>query len=136
MTKLSYPITRKCDQMDDYHGTQVADPYRWLEDVDSPETLDWVKQQNELTFGYLGQIPARDRLRKRITELWDYARAMTIYHRGKHYFQFRNSGLQNQDVMYVMDSPTDPGHVLLDPNTFSKDGTSSLNIWSVSDDGN
>jgi len=135
MTKLSYPPTRKCDQMDDYHGTQVADPYRWLEDVDSPESLEWIKQQNELTFSFLGQIPARDRLRRRITELWDYARAMTIYHRGQYYFQFHNSGLQNQDVLYVMDSPTGTGRLLLDPNTFSQDGTSSLNNWSVSDNG-
>lgn len=136
MTKLSYPFARKSGQVDDYHGTQIADPYRWLEDVDSPETLAWVRAQNELTFGCLSQIPARDRLRKRITELWDYARAMTIHHRGRRYFQFRNSGLQNQDVMYVMDSPADPGRVLLDPNAFSADGTSALNTWAVSDDGN
>ena len=136
MLKSSYPATPTNNQMDDYHGTLVTDPYRWLEDVDSPETLAWVKAQNELTFGYLEQIPGRDRLRTRLTSLWDFGRAMTVYHRASHYFQFRNSGLQNQDVLYVMDSPTASGRVLLDPNTLSKDGTAALNTWSFSDDGN
>ena len=134
-TKITYPFASTGDQVDNYHGTLVADPYRWLEDVDSPETLAWVKAQNELTFNTLSQIPAREKLRKRLTELWDFARAMTIHHKGKRYFQFRNSGLQNQDVMYVMDCPGEDGRVLLDPNLFSKDGTSALNTWSVSDDG-
>jgi prolyl oligopeptidase len=135
-TKLTYPKAPTGIQVDNYHGTQVPDPYRWLEDVDSPETIAWVEAQNKLTFGYLGQIPARDRIRKRLTSLWDFNRAMTIYHRGNKYFQFRNSGLQNQDVFYVMDSPTATGKVLLDPNTISKDGTAALNTWSVSEDGN
>jgi prolyl oligopeptidase len=135
-TKLTYPKAPTGTQVDNYHGTQVPDPYRWLEDVDSPETIAWVKAQNELTFGYLGQIPARDKIRKRLTSLWDFNRAMTIYHRENRYFQFRNSGLQNQDVFYVMDSPTATGKVLLDPNTISKDGTAALNTWSVSEDGN
>ena len=135
-TRLAYPNTPTGNQVDDYHGKPVSDPYRWLEDVDSPETIAWVKDQNEVTFGYLDRIPGRDRLRKRLTSLWDFGRAMTIHHRGDHYFQFRNGGLQNQDVMYVMDNPKDPGRVLLDPNTFSEDGTVSLNTWSVSDDGN
>ncbi|HEX7621005.1 MAG TPA: prolyl oligopeptidase family serine peptidase [Anaerolineales bacterium] len=132
---FTYPKTPTGNQKDDYHGISVTDPYRWLEDVDSPETLAWVKAQNELTFGYLEQIPARDRLRKHLTSLWDFSRAMTIHHRGNHYFQFRNSGLQNQDVLYVMDSPTDHGRALLDPNTFGADGTAALNTWSVSEDG-
>lgn len=135
-TKLIYPKTPSGNQVDDYHGTQVPDPYRWLEDVDSPETQAWVEAQNKLTFGYLEQIPARDQLRDRLTSLWDFRRAMTIYHRGNRYFQFRNSGLQNQDVLYVMDSPSEQGKVLLDPNTLSEDGTSALNTWSVSEDGN
>jgi prolyl oligopeptidase len=135
-TKLNYPKAPTGTQVDNYHGTQVPDPYRWLEDVDSPETIAWVEAQNKLTFGYLGQIPARDKIRKRLTSLWDFSRAMTIFHRGNRYFQFRNSGLQNQDVFYVMDSPTATGKVLLDPNTLSKDGTAALNTWSVSEDGN
>jgi prolyl oligopeptidase len=135
MKKLTYPAARTVKQSDDYHGTQVADPYRWLEDVDAPGTLDWIRRENKLTFSYLGEIPARDRLRARLTELWDFARAGTIYHRGERYFQFRNSGLQNQDLLFVMDDPTDAGRVLLDPNTFSQDGTAALNTWAVSDDG-
>ena len=135
-TKLTYPKALTGTQVDNYHGTQVPDPYRWLEDVDSPETIAWVEAQNKLTFGYLGQITARDKIRERLTSLWDFNRAMTIYHRGNRYFQFRNSGLQNQDVFYVMDSPTATGKVLLDPNTLSKDGTAALNTWSVSEDGN
>ena len=135
-TKLTYPKALTGTQVDNYHGTQVPDPYRWLEDVDSPETIAWVEAQNKLTFGYLGQITARDKIRERLTSLWDFNRAMTIYHRGNKYFQFRNSGLQNQDVFYVMDSPTATGKVLLDPNTLSKDGTAALNTWSVSEDGN
>jgi prolyl oligopeptidase len=138
MTKnpLNYPKTPTGTQVDNFHGTQVPDPYRWLEDVDSPETIAWVEAQNKLTFGYLDQIPARDRLRERLTSLWDFSRAMTIFHRGKRYFQFRNSGLQNQDVFYVMEGLSDPGKVLLDPNTFSEDGTAALNTWSISEDGN
>jgi prolyl oligopeptidase len=136
MKKIDYPDTSIGSQVDDYHGTLVPDPYRWLEDVDSPETLEWINQQNLLTFGYLSQIPARDRLHKRLTELWDYPRAGTIYHRGSRYFQFRNTGLQNQDVMYVMENPLDIGHICLDPNKFSEDGTAALNTWAVSDDGN
>jgi prolyl oligopeptidase len=135
MKKLSYPNTRKCDQMDDYHGTQVADPYRWLEDVDSPESLEWIKQQNELTFGYLSQIPARDRLRKRITELWDYSKAQVPIQRGGRYFQLRNFGLQNQDVLFVFDSLTAEPRQLLDPNTLSEDGTVALGLWEPSEDG-
>ena len=128
-------MTPTVDQVDDYHGTLVEDPYRWLEDVDSPETLAWVKSQNELTFGYLEKIPMRDRLRKKLTSLWDYARALTIYRRGDFFFQFRNSGLQNQDVLYVMETPRSTGQVLLDPNTLSEDGTAALNTWSISNDG-
>jgi prolyl oligopeptidase len=134
-TTFTYPNTPTINQIDDYHGTLVADPYRWLEDVDSPETRTWVKAQNEVTFNYLEEIPERNQLRKRLTSLWDFKREMTILQRGSNYFQFRNSGLQNQDVMFVMDNPTSPGHVLLDPNILSEDGTASLNTWSVSDDG-
>jgi prolyl oligopeptidase len=135
MPKLKYPVTRTVEQVDDFYGTPVADPYRWLEDVDAPETLDWIRRQNELTFGYLEKVPARDRLRERLTELWDYAKAYTIHHKGKRYFQFRNSGLQNQDVLFVMDRPADAGRVLLDPNKLSEDGTAALNTWSISEDG-
>jgi len=134
--KFTYPHARTVDQTDDYHGTLVTDPYRWLEDVDSPETLEWIRQQNELTFSILEKIPQREAIKKRITELWDYAKAGAPRQKGKWYFQERNSGLQNQNVLYVMDSLTSEPRVLLDPNTLSADGTVALNGSSVSKDGN
>ena len=133
--KLTYPTTQTTNQSDNYHGTIVPDPYRWLEDVDAPETLDWIKRQNELTFGFLEQIPTRQRLNKRLTELWDYPKAQTPVKRGGRYFQARNSGMQNQDVLYVFDSLTGDPRLLLDPNTLSTDGTVALNSWEPSPDG-
>ena len=127
MSKLTYPFTRTTDQVDDYHGTRVADPYRWLEDADAPETLDWIRQQNELTFSFLESIPARAEIRQRLTELWDYTRASAPHKRGERYFQFRNSGLHNQDVLHTFASLTDEPRVLLDPNTLAADGTLALN---------
>jgi prolyl oligopeptidase len=132
--KLAYPTTRTCDQNDNYHGTIVPDPYRWLEDVDSPETLDWVKCQNELTFGFLDQIPARQRLNQRLTELWDFPKAQSPVKRGGRYFQARNTGMQNQDVLFVFDSLTAEPRPVLDPNTLSTDGTVALNSWEPSPD--
>jgi prolyl oligopeptidase len=136
MSKLAYPHTPTVEQVDDFHGTPVRDPYRWLEDVDSPETLDWIKRQNELTFGFLEQIPARETLLQRMTELWDYPKAQSPVKRGGRYFQPRNSGLQNQDVLFVYESLAAEPRVLLDPNTLSSDGTVALTGWEVSPDGN
>ncbi|MBN1139836.1 MAG: S9 family peptidase [Anaerolineae bacterium] len=135
MTKPIYPHTHTVDQNDDYHGTLVADPYRWLEETDSPQTRDWIEAQNALTFDFLARIPARDGIRRRLTELWDYAKASAPVERGGRYFQLRNTGLQNQDVLYVMDAPDGEARVLLDPNTLSADGTVALTGWSPSDDG-
>jgi prolyl oligopeptidase len=131
----AYPPTRTVNQTDDYHGTPVSDPYRWLEEVDSPETLDWIKAQNELTFSFLEQIPARARIRQRLTGLWDYPKAQAPLKRGGRYFQLRNSGLQNQDVLHVLDALDARPRVLLDPNTFSADGTVAVTNWEVSKDG-
>ena len=133
--KLTYPTTQTIDQTDNYHGTLVSDPYRWLEDVDSPETLDWIKRQNELTYGFLKQIPVREQLRKRLTELWDYPKAQAPIKHGGRYFQLRNSGLQNQDVLFVYETLTAEPRLLLDPNTLSEDGTVALNAWEASPDG-
>jgi prolyl oligopeptidase len=133
---MIYPETRKEDVIENYHGIEVHDPYRWLENVDSPDTLDWVKRQNELTFGFLSGIPARERIRKRLTELWDFPKAYTPHHRGHRYFQLRNSGLQNQDVLFVFDALDEEPRILLDPNTLAEDGTAALSAWSVSKDGN
>lgn len=131
-----YPHTRNVEQADNYHGTIVADPYRWLEDVDSPETLEWIRQQNELTFSILEKIPARQNIRKRLTEMWDYAKAWAPYKKGDWYFQQRNSGLQNQNVLYVMRALGDEPRLLLDPNLLSQDGTVALTSFSISKDGN
>ncbi len=135
MHTIAYPVTRTVTQVDDYHGTLVADPYRWLEDLNAPETQAWIEAQNALTFSYLEQIPVRDAIRRRLTELWNFPRVGAPFRHGEHYFQFRNSGLQNQDVLYVMKTPTDTGRVLLDPNSFSPDGTVALTGCNVSWDG-
>jgi len=132
MTRLHYPATRTVNHVDDYHGTRVADPYRWLEDLNAPETQAWIEAQNALTFSYLEQIPDREAIRARLTELWDFPKCSAPFKRGGRTFQFRNSGLQNQDVLYVMDAPTDKGRALLDPNTLSKDGTIALTGADVS----
>lgn len=131
----TYPNTRTVEQIDNYHGTLVPDPYRWLEDVDSPETLEWVKQQNELTFSVLEKIPTRQAIKKRLTELWDFSKAWAPYKKGKWYFQERNSGLQNQSVLYVMEALNTEPRILLDPNTLSEDGTVALMSFSISKDG-
>ena len=130
-----YPETRTEDVVDDYHGTQVADPYRWLEDVDDDEVHAWIAAQNALTHGYLGQIDERDAIRARMTELWDYEKYTTPFKKGDRYFWHYNNGLQNQYVMYVADGPKDEGRVLLDPNTLSEDGTVALSGTWLSEDG-
>ncbi len=135
MTKLSYPESRTDEVMDNYHGTQVPDPYRWLEDTDSPETAAWVASQNELTFGYLEGIPARETYRARLTELWDYERIGVPLQRAGRIFFSRNDGLQPQSVLHVRDDADSPARVLLDPNALSEDGTVALGGWAVSRDG-
>lgn len=130
-----YPESRRGEQIDDYHGTPVADPYRWLEDTDSDETRAWITAQNEVTQRFLAGIPQRAKIRQRLTDLWNYPRFGVIYERGGRYFQTRNSGLQNQDVLVVMDEPDGEARLLLDPNTLADDGTVALTGWSVSPDG-
>jgi len=132
---LTYPPTHKSDVVDDYHGTRVADPYRWLEDVDSPETRAWVEAQNRITFAYLEEIPERERIRRRLTELWDYPKYGAPFKKGGRYFFFKNSGLQNQSVLYSQSSLTAQPAVLLDPNTLSPDGTVALSILAFTEDG-
>ena len=134
-TKVEYPKTKKIEQMDDYHGTKVADPYRWLEDDNSAETKAWVEAQNKVTFAYLDTIPEREAIKKRLTELWNYEKYSAPFKGGGKYFYYKNDGLQNQSVFYVADSVSDKGRVLLDPNTLSKDGTVALSGISISDDG-
>ncbi|MBK6898481.1 MAG: S9 family peptidase [bacterium] len=132
---LAYPAAAKVDVVDDYHGTQVADPYRWLEDVDSEQTHAWVAAQNELTYGYLAKLPARERIKQRLTELWDYPKYGAPFKEGGRYFFSKNTGLQNQSVFYVQESLDAEPRVLLDPNTLSEDGTVSLAGMSIARDG-
>ncbi len=132
---LPYPVARKDDVVDDYHGVKVADPYRWLEDPDSPETRAWVEAENRVTFGHLESIPARSALKDRLTKLWDYEKFGAPFREGGRYFYSRNSGLQNQSVLYSTDRLDGEGRVLLDPNTLSPDGTVALSGMAISDDG-
>lgn len=132
---LAYPTTRKTSQIDTYHGVKVADPYRWLEDIDSPETKAWIEAQNRLTFGYLKAIPERDNIASRLTEIWNFARRSAPFHEGKRWFWYKNDGLQNQSVLYSGDDPVSAGRVLLDPNTLSADGTIALKGTAFTADG-
>jgi len=132
---LSYPQTRKSEVVDNYHGVKVADPYRWLEDDNSPETKAWVEAQNKVSFGYLEAIPERKRITERLTKLWNYEKFSAPTKRGSRYFYSHNSGLQNQAVLFVTEDPALKGRVLLDPNTLSKDGTVALSGMSITEDG-
>ena len=133
---LDYPETRQGEVVEDYHGTAVADPYRWLEDLDSDETQAWVAAQNAVTFGFLEQIPEREALRQRLTELWDYPKYGVPFKRGNRYFWSKNDGLQNQSVFYMAARVEDPNpQVFLDPNTLSEDGTVALTTLAFSEDG-
>jgi prolyl oligopeptidase len=136
-SKVKYPATRTVDQTDDYHGTKVADPFRWLEeDVrKATEVAAWVEAQNKVTEAYLASIPEREAIKKRITELWDYEKFSAPFKDGGRYFYSHNTGLQNQNVLYVTDAPEATGRVLLDPNAWSKDGTVALAGFAVSQDG-
>jgi prolyl oligopeptidase len=132
---LNYPVAKKVDQTDDYHGTVVADPYRWLEDANSADTKAWVDAENKVTQSWLAQIPQREAIRQRLTELWNYERYSVPYKEGGRYFFSRNNGLQNQSVLYTMKSLKDSPRLLLDPNTLAADGTVALAGMAVSPDG-
>jgi len=134
--RICYPVSKKDNVVDDYFGTKVPDPYRWLECDTCQDVKQWIIEQNKVTFGYLEKIPFREKLKKRITELYNYPRQSTPFKKGNRYFYFKNDGLQNQSVLYVTDDLTKPGEVLLDPNSFSADGTVSLSNFSISPDGN
>ncbi|QJW95812.1 prolyl oligopeptidase family serine peptidase [Frigoriglobus tundricola] len=134
--KLKYPDTKKGDTVDDYHGTKVADPYRWLEDDvrESKDVAAWVEAENKVTFGFLEGIPEREAIKTRITDLFNYEKISAPSLHGGRYFFFKNDGLQNQSVMYVQDSLTGEPKLLMDPNTWTKDGTLALSGLAVSDD--
>jgi len=133
--KMTYPAARRSDQVDMYHGVRVEDAYRWLEDADSAETKTWVAAENALTGEYLAKIPVRQRIERRLTELWNFERYSNFFKAGGRYFYSRNDGLQNQNVLYTAPSIQGNARVLLDPNALSKDGTVALSGLSVSDNG-
>jgi prolyl oligopeptidase len=134
---ISYPETRRVEHYDDYHGVKVHDPYRWLEDDvrESGDVRAWVEAQNKVTFAYLDSIPQRETIRRRLTKLWDYEKYSTFFKEGGRYFFFKNDGLQNQFVLWTQDSLDAEPEVLLDPNTWSEDGTVALGAMSFSEDG-
>ncbi len=139
-TKLAYPAAKTVDQVDEYHGDKIADPYRWMEDLDSPELAQWVEAQNKVTQDYLADTP-REAISRRLGELWNYQRyaddrgGLVPVARHGRYFYSRNEGLQNQYVVYVQDGLDGAERVLLDPNALSADGTVSLAEMAVSGDG-
>jgi prolyl oligopeptidase len=133
--QLVYPATRTTNVVDDYHGTPVADPYRWLEDDNSAETKAWVEAQNQVTFGHLETLPLRAPLKSRLTALYNFERYGVPFQQGGRYFFSKNDGLQNQAVLYVADSLDAAPRVLLDPNTLTADGTVALKGYALSEDG-
>ncbi len=132
--RLTYPVTKKVDQVDDYFGTKVADPYRWLEDDNAEEVLAWVEAQNAVTFGYLETIPYRPEIKARLTEIYNYPRYSSPFRAGEHYFFYKNDGLQNQSVCYIQKGLDGEPEVFLDPNTLSADGTVRANLIGPSGD--
>ncbi|HWY11043.1 MAG TPA: prolyl oligopeptidase family serine peptidase [Bacteroidia bacterium] len=132
-TTFTYPVTKKVKQVDEYFGKKIEDPYRWLEDDKSEETKAWVTEQNKVTYSYLEKIPFRDKIKKRLTDMWNYNKETPPFKRGDRFFWYKNNGLQNQSVLYSQkDTCCDKGEILLDPNTLSTDGTSALNSISIS----
>jgi len=132
---LNYPATAKTHVVDTYHGVRVEDPYRWLEDDNAPATQDWVKRQNEVTFGYLNQIPQREGIRKRMAQLFNFERFGVPSKQGNRYFFSRNDGLQNQSVWYTATRLDVEPTLLLDPNKLSADGTVAIGRLEPSEDG-
>ncbi|HTY37645.1 MAG TPA: prolyl oligopeptidase family serine peptidase [Bacteroidota bacterium] len=133
--RIQYPHTRRVDQVDTYFGVKVADPYRWLEDDNSPETAQWVEAENKVTFGYLGSIPFRQQVKDRLEKLYNYPKYTAPFHRKDLYFFYKNDGLQNQSVLYVQKGLAGTPEILIDPNALSADGTSRLGTFSLTRDG-
>ena len=133
--RLKYPAAKKVDVVDDYFGVKVADPYRWLEDENSKDTKAWVAAENRLTFGFLHSSPAYEKIKKRLTELWNFPKYSAPRKVGDRYFFWKNDGLQNQSVLYMQKSLDSPPKVVLDPNQLSTDGTVSVSALALSRDG-
>ncbi|NIK74832.1 prolyl oligopeptidase [Thermonema lapsum] len=135
MEKLIYPETPTVQQLDNYFGTTVADPYRWLENTDSAAVQAWIAAQNKLTFSYLEKIPFRESIKKRLEEVWNFERMSAPLLKGGYYYYTKNDGLQNQSVIYRREGINGTEEVVLDPNTLSDDGTVAVGNWSISNDG-
>ncbi len=132
--QVTYPETKKVEQIDDYFGTLVADPYRWLEDDNAEDVKQWVEAQNAVTFGYLEKIPFREKIRARLTEIYNYPRYSSPFRVGEHYIFTKNDGLQNQSVYYIQKGLEGTPEVFLDPNALSPDGTVRIGISGISGD--
>ncbi len=132
---IEYPETATVDATDNYHGTEVPDPYQWLEDDNSEQTAQWVKAQNEVTFNYLAGIDFREQIKSRLTQVWDFERYSTPFWKGDNYFFYKNDGMQNQSVLYIQEGLDGAPREFLNPNKMSDDGTVSLSGLSISDDG-
>lgn len=133
---VTYPDVKKDETVDDYHGTAIQDPYRWLEDDNSKETAEWVTNQNKVTFDYLDQIPYREAIKNRLKDVWNFERFGTPFKEGGKYYYFKNDGLQNQAVLYEQETLDGASTIVLDPNNFSEDGTTSLSSLSFNKTGN
>ena len=135
--KMEYPKAHHVEQVDNYFGEPVRDPFRWLEDDvrNSDDVRQWVQAQNKLTFSQIEKLPFRKEIEKRLTALWDYEKYGTPFRSGDRYFYFKNSGLQNQSVLYKMNFLDDAPEVLVDPNKWSEDGTDALGGLEFSPDG-
>lgn len=132
---VTYPVTAKAAIEEDFFGTKVQDPFRWLEVEDSIATKEWVEVQNKATFGWLEKVPFRDKIKQRLEEVWNYPKYSAPFREGSHFFFYKNDGLQNQAILYIQDGLEGEPRVFLDPNKFSADGTASLTTFSVSADG-
>lgn len=131
---VTYPETKQIAHTDTYFGTTVSDPYSWLEDDRSAETAEWVKTENTVTYDYLSQIPFREDIRATLTKMWNYPKFGTPFKVGNYYFSYKNDGLQNQAVLYIMDKLDGEARVFIDPNTLSDKGTVALGGLSASND--
>ena len=132
--KLTYPITAKSDQVDDYFGVKVSDPYRWLENDTAEDVKKWVTEENKVTFGYLEKIPFRNKIKERLTDIFNYPKYSNPFRAGEYYFFSKNDGLQNQSVIYYQKGLDGKPEVFLDPNTMSSDGTAAVSLLGFSKD--
>ncbi len=128
LSQIKYPEIKKTDQADNYFGTIVPDPYRWLEDDNSEETKKWVADENKVTEGYLSKIPFRNKVQSRMEEMWNYPKYSSPFKEGEYYYYYKNEGLQNQSILYRQRGLAGTPEIFIDPNTLSKDGTAAAGI--------